>query len=273
MPELPEVEVLRRSLEPLLAGERIEGLRVRNAALREPVDRVRLGRAVRGRRILGLRRRAKYLLVDLAGGRTLVVHLGMSGRLTLAAAGSPVEAHEHVSFALTAGRRLAFRDPRRFGLVLALPTRGLEEDRHFASLGVEPLGEGFSGELIAGLARGRRAPVKGFLMDGRLVVGVGNIYASEALFLAGIRPGRAARRVSGSSIARLVDSVRITLARAIEHGGTTLQDFTQADGKPGYFRHELQVYGNRGACPACGHPVRQVVISQRASYYCSRCQI
>ncbi|MFQ5351424.1 MAG: DNA-formamidopyrimidine glycosylase family protein, partial [Thermoanaerobaculia bacterium] len=146
MPELPEIEVLRRSLEPLLLGERIEGSRVRNPALREPVDSRRLGRMVRGRAIRKLRRRAKYLLIDLEGGRTLVVHLGMSGRLTLIAGDAPVLPHEHVSFRLTGGSRLAFRDARRFGLVLVLPTPGLESDRHFASLGLEPLGQEISGE-------------------------------------------------------------------------------------------------------------------------------
>ena len=273
MPELPEVEVLRRSLEPLLVGQRIEGLRVRNAALREPLDRARLGRSVRGRRITALRRRAKYLLVDLERGRTLAVHLGMSGRLTLVAAEAPVQPHEHVAFALAGGRRLAFRDPRRFGLVLALPTSELEADRHFASLGIEPLGAGFSGEALAGLARGRRAPVKAFLMDARLVVGVGNIYASEALHRAGIHPRRSVARISRRRWHSLAAAVRATLGQAISEGGTTLNDFADGEGRTGYFQVSLAVYGRDGeACHRCGRGVRRIVMGGRSTFYCPGCQ-
>lgn len=273
MPELPEVEVLRRSLRPLLVGETIVGVRVRNPALREPVDRRGLGRKVRGRRISELRRRAKYLLIDLEGGNTLVVHLGMSGRLTLVAGDAPVERHEHVAFQLAGGQRLAFRDPRRFGLVYALPTSRLAEDRHFAALGVEPLGDEFSGDLLAGLARGRRGPVKSFLMDGRLVVGVGNIYASEALHQAEIHPRRSVARISRASWQRLTKAVRMTLRQAIGEGGTTLNDFADGEGRSGYFQVSLAVYGRQGgACLRCGRPIRRIVMSGRSTFYCPGCQ-
>ena len=273
MPELPEVEVLRRSLRPLLVGERIVGLRVRNAALREPVDRRRLGRLVRGRGIEKLRRRAKYLLIDLEGGSTLVVHLGMSGRLTLVAGDAPVQPHEHVAFRLAGGGRLAFCDPRRFGLVLALPTGRLEGDRHFAPLGIEPLGEELSGDTLAGLARGRRGPVKSFLMDGRLVVGVGNIYASEALHRAAIHPRRSVARISPQSWQRLTVAVQATLRQAIGEGGTTLNDFADGEGRSGYFQVSLRVYGRQGeACPRCGRPIRRIVMGGRGTFYCPGCQ-
>ncbi|HBL31720.1 MAG TPA: hypothetical protein DD490_33270, partial [Acidobacteria bacterium] len=174
MPELPEVEVLRRSLEPHLVGDRIERVEVHNAALREPVDRATLVRHAAGREVEALRRRGKYLLINLSGGRTVVVHLGMSGRLTLVPAGTPPEPHEHVALHLRSGGRLRFRDPRRFGVVFSLPTAALAGDPHFSHLGAEPLEPGFDGAFLARAAAGRRGPVKPFLMDGTVVVGIGN---------------------------------------------------------------------------------------------------
>ncbi|MEE8278928.1 MAG: bifunctional DNA-formamidopyrimidine glycosylase/DNA-(apurinic or apyrimidinic site) lyase [Thermoanaerobaculia bacterium] len=273
MPELPELEVLRRSLEPHLVGERIERARVWNGSLREPVDRRKLARATRGRQIMALGRRAKYLLLELEQGSTLVIHLGMSGRLTLVPASAPRETHEHLGFFLASGRRLRFRDPRRFGLVLALPSRTLERDRHFRHLGVEPLVHGFDGGRLAALARGRRAPVKSFLMDGRLVVGLGNIYATEALFRSGIHPARSVARISRKRWERLARSVRETLEQAIAEGGTTLNDFTDGEGRAGDFQVSLAVYGRDGAaCPRCGKPVRRIVQAGRSSFYCPGCQ-
>jgi formamidopyrimidine-DNA glycosylase len=273
MPELPEIEVLQRSLEPLLVGERIEGVRVRNPALREPVDRTRLGRRVRGRGIRRLRRRAKYLLIDLEGGNTLVVHLGMSGRLTLVGGNDPVQPHEHVAFRLAGGGRLAFRDPRRFGLVLALATAGLEHDRHFASLGIEPLGDELSGDALAGFARNRRGPVKSFLMDGRLIVGVGNIYASEALHRAAVHPRRSVARISIDRWCRLADAVRATLHQAIAEGGTTLNDFADGEGRSGYFQVSLRAYGREGEpCPRCDRAIRRLILGGRSTFYCPGCQ-
>lgn len=273
MPELPEVEVLRRSLEPHLVGDRIERVVVANPALREPVDAAALRRRVRGREVLGLRRRSKYLLIDLEGGSTLAVHLGMSGRLTLAPADAPPELHEHVSFSLASGRRLRFRDPRRFGLVLALPTVGLAEDPHFARLGPEPLAEGFGGEALRRAARGRRGPVKTFLMDAGVVVGVGNIYASEALHRAGIHPARPVSRISRERWDRLAGAVVAVLSQAIAEGGTTLNDFADGEGRSGYFQVSLSAYDREGEpCRGCDAPIRRTVQSNRSTFYCPRCQ-
>jgi formamidopyrimidine-DNA glycosylase len=273
VPELPEVEVLRRSLEARVLGDRIDGVRVWNRSLREPVDVRRLARRCAGRRIEALGRRAKYLLAHLEGGSTLVVHLGMSGRVTVVPEAEAREAHEHVALYLASGRRLRLRDPRRFGLVLALPTAGLEDDPHFRHLGVEPLDEEFDAGVLARAARRRRGPVKPFLLDARVVVGVGNIYASEALHLAGIHPGRSVSRISAARWHRLAGAVRWVLERAIEVGGTTLSDFTDGDGQAGYFQISLSVYDREGEpCGRCGRSVRRLVQAGRSTYYCPGCQ-
>lgn len=273
MPELPEVEVLRLSLKPRLVGERIERVRVWNKALREPVDSRQLSRRLAGRRIESLRRRAKYLLIDVERGSTLIVHLGMSGRFTLVPESAPKLPHEHVAFFLDSGSRVRFRDPRRFGLVLAASTQALAEDRHFRHLGVEPLGDDFDGAMLAAAASGRRAPVKSFLLDGRIVVGVGNIYASEALHRAGVHPRRAAGRISAARWEALAESIRTVLGSAIAQGGTTLNDFTNGDGEPGYFQVALSVYDREGkACPRCGGVIRRIVQSNRSTFYCPGCQ-
>ncbi|MCB1037406.1 MAG: bifunctional DNA-formamidopyrimidine glycosylase/DNA-(apurinic or apyrimidinic site) lyase, partial [Acidobacteria bacterium] len=269
MPELPEVEVLRRSLEPWLTGLRIRRVEVYNGDLREAVEAGRLVQDCRGRRVLGLRRRAKYLLVDLEGSRTLVVHLGMSGRLTLVDAREPAEAHEHLAFFLESGQRLRFRDPRRFGLVFTAETERLPENEHFSHLGIEPLGPGFDGGFLNEAAGNRRGPVKTFLMDARIVVGVGNIYASEALFRAGVHPTRSVARISSERWNRLAAAVREVLAGAIEEGGTTLNDFADADGQAGYFQVSLSVYGREGEpCPRCSSTVRRTVQANRSTFYC-----
>jgi formamidopyrimidine-DNA glycosylase len=272
MPELPEVEVLRRSLEPLVVGATIESVRVANVALREPVDRRRL-RGCRGRQIVAARRRAKYLLLDLTGDRTLVIHLGMSGRLTLVAADEPFESHEHVSIFLDGERRLRFRDARRFGLILVRATSRLPTDRHLAHLGVEPLTDRLTGDTLARLARGRRSPVKTFLMDGRLIVGVGNIYAAEALYRAGIHPARSVARISRRRWDRLAVAVRQTLDQAVDEGGTTLNDFADARGERGYFQVSLAVYDRQDqSCPRCERRIRRIVQAGRSTFYCPGCQ-
>lgn len=273
MPELPEVEVLRRSLEPLLVGDSVSRVEVRSPGLREPLDREGLSRRLSGRRIEGLSRRAKYLLVGLSGGSTLAVHLGMSGRLTLAGGDAPAEPHEHLALHLASGRKLRLRDPRRFGLAFALPTDGLPADRHFAHLGVEPLSGAFSGKALQRFARGRRAPVKSFLMDARIVAGVGNIYACEALFRAGVHPSRSVARISRERWDRLAAAVVAVLSDAIAEGGTTLNDFRNGSGESGYFQVSLSVYGRQGEpCPGCGAPVRRSVRGNRSTFYCPRCQ-
>lgn len=272
MPELPEVEVLRRSLEPLVLGATIEAVEVWNPDLRETVDRRRLARC-RGGKILAVRRRAKYLLLDLSGDRTLVVHLGMSGRLTLAPASTDRQKHEHVAFQLNTGQRLRFRDTRRFGLVLLRDTAALSSDPHLAHLGLEPLDGDLTGEFLEIRAAGRRSPVKSFLMDGRIVVGVGNIYAAEALHRAAIHPARSVARISRRRWDLLAVAVRDTLSAAIEQGGTTLNDFADALGESGYFRVSLSVYDRQGqACPRCQRGIRRIVQSGRSTFYCPGCQ-
>lgn len=274
MPELPEVEVLRRSLAPRLIGRRIERVEVRAPALREPLDRRTLSRRLTGRSVLALRRRSKYLLIDLEEGSTFVVHLGMSGRLTLAPAATPFEPHEHLSLALDGGERLRLRDPRRFGVAFAAATAGLlEGDPHFALLGREPLEPPVTGAELARLAAGRSAPVKSFLMDAHLLVGVGNIYATEALYRAGIHPARSVARIGPERWERLAAAVVAVLEQAIREGGTTLNDFTDGAGNEGYFQVSLSVYGREGEpCARCGTPVRRLVQSNRSSFYCPRCQ-
>jgi formamidopyrimidine-DNA glycosylase len=272
MPELPEVEVLRRSLEPLIVGSRIESVRVWNPDLREPVDRRRLA-ACRGRQVVAARRRAKYLLLDLTDEQTLVVHLGMSGRLTLVPNAEPRERHEHLALYLDSGRRLRFRDTRRFGLVLLRHTPRLASDRHFIHLGLEPLEPGLTGAALRRRASGRRGPIKSFLMDGRIVVGVGNIYAAESLHLAGIHPRRSVARISEPRWESLAQAVRTTLSAAIEQGGTTLNDFADAAGEAGYFHVSLKVYDRAGeGCDRCGGTVRRIVQSGRSTFYCPGCQ-
>jgi formamidopyrimidine-DNA glycosylase len=272
MPELPEIEVLRRSLEPLVVGSRIESVKIWNEDLREPVDRRRLARC-RGREIVDVRRRAKYLLLDLSNGQTLVVHLGMSGRLTLVPAAAPREPHEHLAFFLDSDRRLRYRDTRRFGLVLLVRTAGLQNDRHFIHLGAEPLEEGLTGAALRETARGRRGPIKSFLMDGRIIVGVGNIYAAEALHRAGIHPRRSVARISEVRWERLSESIRQTLTDAIAQGGTTLTDFADARGESGYFSVSLSVYDRSDQpCPRCRTLIRRIVQSGRSTFYCPGCQ-
>lgn len=272
MPELPEVEVLRRSLEPHVVGTTIDSIRVWNADLREPVERRRLGRC-RGREILAARRRAKYLLLDLSGGKTLIIHLGMSGRLTLAAAAASTQPHEHVSLFLDSGQRLRFRDARRFGLVLVRDTEGLGADPHFAHLGLEPLDGALTGRVLQRLTVGRRAPIKSFLMDGRILVGVGNIYAAEALHRSGIHPTRSVARISTDRWDRLASAIQQTLSEAIDQGGTTLNDFADAFGESGYFKVSLAVYDRQGQpCRRCQRSIRRIVQSGRSTFYCPGCQ-
>ena len=263
-------------------GRRIESVEVHEVRLRERVRSRLLSRHCSGRRIVRLRRRSKYLLADLEGGYTLVVHLGMSGRLTLAAPATSTETpelHEHVTFLLAPRRasqgpqRLRFRDPRRFGLVLSLKTANLARDRHFAHLGVEPLSEALSGSFLAHRAAGRRAPIKSFLMDARNVVGVGNIYVCEALFRAGIHPFRSAGRIALERWETLAGAIVEVLTSAIEQGGTTLNDFSDGEGNPGYFRIALEVYGREGEpCRRCRRPIRRKVLSNRGTFYCPGCQ-
>jgi formamidopyrimidine-DNA glycosylase len=269
MPELPEVETTRRGIEPHLVGRRIAGLLLRRDGLRWPFPPALEG-DLPGQRLHAVRRRAKYLLIDADRG-SLLLHLGMSGSLRLTDTGAPLRLHDHVEVALDDGRALRFNDPRRFGCLLWQPAGELHP--LLAALGPEPLDGAFDGEWLFERSRGRRGPVKNFLMDQAIVVGVGNIYAAESLFAAGIDPRRAAGRVSRERYERLAQAVKRILAHAIERGGTTLRDFLAPDGAPGYFEQELQVYGREGdACRACGRTLRGVRLGQRASAWCPGCQ-
>jgi len=270
VPELPEVETIRRGLQPHVAGRIITTVTVREPRLRWPVP-ADLAQRLTGQRIAAVQRRGKYLLFDLERLR-LLVHLGMSGRLwVLSADVAPVK-HDHLDLQLDDGRLLRFHDPRRFGAVLPVDGGGLDHPL-LAGMGPEPDAPAFNADYLYRLSRGRSLAVKNLLMDGRVVVGVGNIYASESLFRAGIRPATAAGRVSRPRYARLVAAVHETLARAIHQGGTTLRDFAGAHGEAGYFQQELMAYGRDGQpCRVCGDVIRRQLIGQRSSFYCPTCQ-
>ena len=270
MPELPEVETTRRGVEPLVVGRRVTAVRVHDSRLRQPVTR-NLGEILTGQRLLHLHRRAKYLLFVFQRG-TLIVHLGMSGSIRVVNSEVARLPHDHVEILFGTRRCLRLRDPRRFGLMLW--TEG-DPRAHplLRDLGPEPFAEAFNADYLRDRADGRSAAVKNFIMDGHIVVGVGNIYASEALFRARIHPARAAGRVSRARYAELTLHIRQVLEEAIEAGGTTLRDFVRNDGEPGYFRHDLKVYGRGGEpCVSCKWPLSMRVIGQRSSFFCSRCQ-
>ncbi|MEM7354882.1 MAG: bifunctional DNA-formamidopyrimidine glycosylase/DNA-(apurinic or apyrimidinic site) lyase, partial [Acidobacteriota bacterium] len=263
---------LRRSLEPKLLERCVEQVEVRSPSLREPLDRRSLSR-LKGRRVEALRRRAKYLLIDFEGASSLVIHLGMSGQFTVVPAGEPAAPHEHLAFHLDRAERLRLVDPRRFGLAFVRATNRLERDRHFEHLGVEPLGPDLTPGLLRAAARGRRGPIKNFLMDGRIVVGVGNIYAAESLWRAQVHPRRSVARVGRGTWERLTAEVRGVLARAIGEGGTTLNDFADGEGNAGYFQVSLCVYGREGEpCLRCGRTLKRIVQSGRSTFYCPGCQ-
>ncbi|MFO1394171.1 MAG: bifunctional DNA-formamidopyrimidine glycosylase/DNA-(apurinic or apyrimidinic site) lyase [Steroidobacteraceae bacterium] len=270
MPELPEVETTRRGIEPALRDRTIARMELRERRLRWPVPRT-LPVRLAGRRIEGVRRRAKYLLVDLEGG-ALVLHLGMSGSLRVLPAGTPTITHDHYDLVLDSGQALRFNDPRRFGCLLWVGGDPLRH-RLLAGLGPEPFDPSLDAERLAAAARGRKVAVKQFLMDQSVLVGVGNIYASESLFRAGVDPRRAAGRVGAGRWERILESVREVLGEAIRQGGSTLRDYVNPDGAPGYFAQNLDVYERTGlACHRCGTAVRHLVQGQRSTYYCPTCQ-
>lgn len=269
MPELPEVETTRRGIEAHLLGQRVSRVLVRERRLRWPIPED-LDARLSGQRILRVGRRAKYLLIEAEAG-TLIVHLGMSGSLRLVEQGLPAGRHEHVDIELESGLALRYTDPRRFGALLWSP----EPLQHvlLQKLGPEPLTEAFDGARLFELSRGKTIAVKPFIMDNAVVVGVGNIYASEALFAAGIDPRKPAGTISRPRYERLAAEIKRILAIAIECGGTTLRDFVGGDGQPGYFQQELFVYGRAGEfCKVCGGTLREVRLGQRSSVYCGRCQ-
>jgi formamidopyrimidine-DNA glycosylase len=269
MPELPEVETTRRGIAPHIEGKTIRKVVVRQRRLRWPIYGG-LEKLLPGQRVRRVERRAKYLLLRVDQG-TLIIHLGMSGSLRMVASGAKAEAHDHFDLVFP-GQILRLRDPRRFGAIL-WTRQPPEQHPLLRHLGPEPLADEFNGDLLYLRSRGRRAAVKNLLMDGKVVVGVGNIYANESLFLAGIHPRRPCNRISRERYQKLAAMVKQVLKEAIRQGGTTLRDFQQGDGQPGYFAQRLLVYGKEGEpCPGCGRPIKQARIGQRSSFFCPHCQ-
>ena len=294
MPELPEVETVRRGLEPVMVGQRVARLAVGRPDLRFPFP-PDFAERVTGRMVRALDRRAKYLLAHLDSGEVLLMHLGMSGRFTIALPGGVSELlgtyehdtglgspHDHVVFHLASGARVTYNDPRRFGFMDLIPEAELTVHKLLAEIGPEPLGNEFSAAVLAAAARGRRSDLKAFLLDQRVVAGLGNIYVAEALYRAGLRPSRRAGTLAdrrGRPTPRaeaLVAAIRAVLADAIAAGGSTLRDYRHADGALGYFQHAFQVYGRDGEpClrPGCQGIVRRTVQAGRSSFHCRVCQI
>lgn len=270
MPELPEVETTRRGIETHLLGRSIRAARVHDARLRWPVT-VGLDAALRGQRVLAVERRAKYLLLRLTHG-TLIIHLGMSGNLRVLQRQSALRKHDHVELQFESNQSLRLNDPRRFGSCLYITGDPLQHPL-LRELAPEPLEALFDAGYLRRVTRGRRVAIKPLLLNGRLITGVGNIYASEALFRARIRPRRVARTLKPVECARLVTAIRRVLAAAIRVGGTTLRDYRNANGSPGYFRQKLYVYERAGLpCRRCRTPIRQITQGQRSTYYCPQCQ-
>ena len=269
MPELPEVETSRRGIEPWIVDRTITRVVVRDRRLRWPVPRGIEGK-LRGRTVDSVGRRAKYLLINTDGG-TAIVHLGMTGSVFIVDQDTPAGVHDHFDIELDSGKALRFRDPRRFGSFLW--SRDPLSHPLLAKLGPEPLGETFSGDYLWSMSRGRKVSIKQFIMNAQIVVGVGNIYASESLFLAGINPKRAAGRVARHRYELLATTIREVLSRSIKAGGTTLRDFYGGDGEPGYYRQQLEVYDREGEhCRQCNTLITAIVQGQRSTYYCKSCQ-
>ncbi len=268
MPELPEVETVRHAMQHHLVGNQISAVRTSAKRLREPLPRRRL-QALKGDRFTAARRRAKYLLLELASQQTLLVHLGMSGNLLLRPGG---EKHDHVIFDLADGSSLVFSDPRRFGLVLVLTAAELETCPYLTRLGVEPLSTDFDTDYLRACCAKSTRPIKNLIMDGNLVVGVGNIYASEALFKAGIRPTAPAGKIGRVRLARLVNAIQQILRQAIRQGGTTISDY-RGSGSGGRFQQRLSVYGRAGEpCASCQRPLQSLTMAGRNTFFCAACQ-
>lgn len=270
MPELPEVETTRRGIAPHILNRKVDKVTVRERKLRWPVP-TRLPALMQGQQVQAVNRRAKYLLLETGAG-TLMIHLGMSGSLRIVNIGQAVMKHDHVDIAFAGGRILRFRDPRKFGSMHWI-TGDIGVHPLLCDLGPEPLDDEFNTDYLFALSRKRKAPIKSFIMDSHVVVGVGNIYANEALFRAGIKPTREAGKISAQRYALLVLAIKDILAQAIEMGGTTLRDFLGSDGEPGYFKQSLAVYGRRELpCLNCGSMLKEIRLGQRSTVYCGKCQ-
>lgn len=269
MPELPEVETTLRGIQPYLLNHRVKRVTVRALKLRWPIP-VEVKKA-EGQQVVGLQRRGKYLLLKLEQGG-LIIHLGMSGSLRVLSKSTPPRKHDHFDICTVDDMCLRFNDPRRFGALLWCEGDFMSHPL-LHSLGPEPLSADFTVDYLYGRSRNRKVAIKNFIMDGCIVVGIGNIYASESLFMAGIHPQRAAGRISHQRYQGLVEAIRDVLGQAINQGGTTLRDFSGTDGTPGYFAQNLLVYDRAGyACFQCGTTIRSKIIGQRSSYYCPNCQ-
>jgi len=272
MPELPEVEITRRGIEPLIVNKTIEKIVIHNPSLRWPVP-LELADILPHQQILSINRRSKYLLVACSRG-TLIIHLGMTGHLRCVSGVSTNarRKHDHLEMVFTDGTTLLYNDSRRFGAVLWTDKDPLQHPL-LSGLGPEPLSNGFNADYLYQVSRGRKVAIKQFIMNSHVVVGVGNIYASEALFRAGISPRKAAGKVSRQSMQKLVLSIVDVLNESISAGGTTIRDFFDAEGNPGYFKQELRVYGRHGlSCVVCGETIKQLRLGQRSTYYCPGCQ-
>jgi formamidopyrimidine-DNA glycosylase len=270
VPELPEVETTRAGIEPYLLGHTVQQVVIRDRRLRWPIP-PRLGKDLQGKVIDSVSRRGKYLLLHTSAG-TAILHLGMSGSLRIVDTDTPPQKHDHVDIVLDNGQALRFHDPRRFGCLLWTRKDPMRHEL-LATLGPEPLGDAFNGDYLFEKSRGKKLAVKAFIMDAKVVVGVGNIYANEALFRAGIHPKRAAGRISKERYHALAAAIVEVLGEAIAQGGTTLRDFVNSEGKPGYFQQTLAVYGREGEdCLRCGSPLHSSRLGQRSTYYCNHCQ-
>lgn len=270
MPELPEVETTRRGLQQLTINRTIVHIDIHQASLRWPIPDA-IG-DIKNQTISEIRRRGKYLLLQLNNDHHLIMHLGMSGSITVLNAYEPLKKHDHFVAHLDNNTSMRFNDPRRFGCIL-LTRKNPEQHALLASLGPEPLSDDFTGQWLKKTANQRTVAVKNFIMNARVVVGVGNIYASEALFKAGIHPKRAASRISLQRYHVLANTIKDVLAEAIKAGGTTLQDFSNSEGKAGYFQQQLAVYGRDGqACNNCQHTIKKIIIGNRSSFFCPQCQ-
>ena len=275
MPELPEVEVTRRGLLPHLPGRKITNVRWSNKRLRTPIPRKLLKESIEGQSVQAIDRRAKYLLFRMASGSVLILHLGMTGKIGLFERAAPGARHDHLGLLLDNGMEMRFNDSRRFGTILAWPAeQAVELEEQFsATKGIEPFSDEFTPAALQQLAAKRRQPVKNFLMDSRLIAGIGNIYANETLFAAGIHPQTPVNRISADEWQAIISNCREILERAIEAGGSTISDFIGSSGSQGYFQLQLAVYGQAdGPCPACGAPIIKKNLGGRATFFCPDCQ-
>lgn len=275
MPELPEVEVIRRGLQRLLPGRRIEAVFSSGKPLRRPIDLTSMNNLLIGCRITEIGRRAKYLIISLDNGAVLLIHLGMTGRLGLFTADTPQASHDHLRWRLDTGRELRFNDTRRFGFALVFPAGEVPmlERTVFKNIGPEPFGDDCTADYLYKRARHRTQSIKAFLMDATTIAGVGNIYANECLFAAAIHPARPASELDESDWHRLLASLRDILTRAIDCGGSTISDYLTAGGSRGYFQFHFKVYGKDGEpCPQCTTPIEKIRLGGRASFFCPKCQ-